>query len=153
MGNCNKTLIIIPCGKKKIWSKNKLCGSVKAEEAYVSNYFKLCKLYAKRFADKWVILSGKYGIIEPGFIIDNDYDIKLKPTEEFKIKVKDQLKPFILDGFTNIVSLCSDYYSDFLKDIIKQFGLKLNTPLRGLKIGIRQKKLKISLGNDKPLKR
>jgi hypothetical protein len=151
MANYGKTLIIIPCGKKKIWSKSQLCGSIKAEDAYISNYFKLCKLYAQRFSDKWVILSGKYGIIEPTFILD-DYDMKLKASEEFKIKVRKQLTPIISDGFTQIISLCGNYYSRFLRNVLMPFGLTVESPLQGMKIGERQRQLKICLERNKPLK-
>ncbi len=152
MANYNKTLIIIPCGKKKIWAKDKSIKDVKAEDAYISNYFKLCKLYAQRFSDKWVILSGKYGIIEPDFILDGDYNIKLNASEDFKNKVREQLKPLLSEGFTHIVSLCGDYYTCFLKDVIINFGLTVYAPLQGMKIGSRQRQLKICLERNEPLK-
>lgn len=149
--NSNKTLVIVPCGKKKIWAINPSVHAVKAKDAYISNYFKLCKLYAERFSDKWVILSGKYGIIEPDFILHNDYNIRLHHSDKFKNKVKEQLKPIISNGFTQIVSLCGNYYSCFLRDVFMYFNLKVETPLQGMKIGYRQKRLKICLESGESL--
>jgi hypothetical protein len=150
MDNSNKILIIIQCGKKKIWAKDPLARSVKAKDAYISNYFKLCRRYAEGFSDKWIILSGKYGIIDPETVIKN-YDKKLFPTNKFKIKVRNQLKYIISKRFRQIVSLCGSDYSNFLNDVLMYFGLELDTPLRGKKIGERQRRIKISLGKGKPL--
>jgi len=150
MPNFNKILIIIPCGKKKIWAKDSSIRGVKAKDAYISNYFKLCKLYAERFSDKWLILSGKYGIIEPDFVIDNDYDTKLNASKEFQDKVRKQLMPIIRESFTRVISLCGNDYSCFLKDILKPFGFIVETPFEKMKIGERQKQLKKCLERNKP---
>ncbi len=151
MDNSNKTLVIVPCVKKKIWDKDPLAKSVKAEEAYISNYFNLCKHYAKRFSDKWIIFSGKFGILEPEEIFDNNYNTKLRPSEEFKIKVKKQMESIMSKRFTHIISLCGVEYSNFLKEVLIEFGLTVNTPLDGMRIGIRQRKLKMCLVNNNNL--
>lgn len=151
MDNSNKMLIIVPCGKKKIWDINSIVGKVKAKDAYISNYFKLCKQYAERFADKWVILSGKYGIIEPDFVITANYDTRLFVSKKFENKVKRQLRS-IIKNISQVISLCGNYYSFFLKDVLYRFDLPIYVPLQGLKIGERQKVLKKCLKENKPLK-
>lgn len=151
MHNSDKTLIIIPCGKKKIWDENPSAGRTPARYAYTSNYFKLCAQYAEKFSFKWLIFSGKYGLIEPNFMVDDSYDIRVKATERFRNKIKGQLKPFIPVGFSSFVSLCGKDYSQILKDVIDLFGLKLYTPLDGLRIGMKQKRIKECLEINTPL--
>ena len=151
IANSNKTLLIIPCGKKKIWDVKPSLKSVTAKDAYISTYFRLCRSYSERFADKWFILSGKYGIIVPDFIINN-YNQRLSFSNEFKAKIKDQLNPLILKGTKSIISLCGRNYTQFLANVIRSFGLRVYAPLDGLKIGVRQKLLKECINNNNPLK-
>ncbi len=148
MHNFGKTLIIVPCGKKKIWDENPSTGRTHARYAYTSNYFKLCMQYAEKFSDVWVIFSGTYGIIEPDFLVDN-YDTRLKTTDEFRNKIKGQLKPFI--SFYSFVSLCGEEYSQILKGVVQPSGLNFYTPLEGLRIGMRQKRIKECLTFNVPL--
>ncbi len=141
MRNSGKALIIVPCGKKKIWDKNPSASPTPARYAYTSNYFKLCVQYAEKFSDEWVIFSGKYGLISPDFIIDN-YGTRIKATNGFRTKVRKQLEPFISSGLSSFISLCGKDYSQILKDMVEPLGLKPYTPLEGLRIGMRQKRIK-----------
>lgn len=151
MENLNKVLIIIPCGKSKIWDKNPSAGKKPARDVYISSYFKLCRQYAEKFSDGWAILSGKYGIIHPDFIIDENYDMILKANNKFKNKIRKQLKTFISRGFASFISLCGENYSELLEEILNSFNLKLIAPLKGVNIGVRQKMLKESLRDNIPI--
>jgi hypothetical protein len=151
MVNSNKALVIIPCGKSKIWAKNQHVGPVKAKDAYISNYFKLCRLYAERFSNNWLIFSGKYGVISPNFQLKKNYNKRLKISDPFKIRVKKQLIRFMSKRFNKIISLCGQEYSSFLQDILKNWGLTVYTPLAGLKIGAKQNKLKECIMRNEPL--
>ncbi|MDI6811085.1 MAG: hypothetical protein QMD80_05340 [archaeon] len=150
MHNFGKTLIIVPCGKKKIWDENSSAGRTPAKYAYTSNYFKLCVQYAEEFSDGWVIFSGKYGLIAPDFMVAN-YDTRIKTSDEFRNKIKEQLKTFISSGVFSFVSLCGKDYSQILKEVGEPFGLKLHTPLEGLRIGMKQKRIKECLELNVPL--
>lgn len=147
----NNTLIIVQCGKKKIWENYPALGPVKAKDVYISNYFKLCARYAEKFSTMWVILSGKYGILLPDDIVESDYNKKLKPSSEFKEKVSNQLDYIISHNVTKVISLCGNRYARFLKDVVKDFGLTLEEPLDGMRIGKRQNQLKMSLLKGIPL--
>ena len=70
-----KTLVIVPCGKSKIWKKNPKVGPINAENAYTGSPFKVNREYAETFSDKWVILSAKYSFIDNDFIIARDYNV------------------------------------------------------------------------------
>jgi hypothetical protein len=144
-------LIIIPCGKSKIWAKNPNAGPVKAKDAYTSNYFNLCRLYAEKFSDKWLILSGKYGAISPYFLLKRNYDKKLVTSRTFRIKVSKQIAALISKRFNKIVSLCGQEYSAFLQEIFESSGLEVYVPLQGFRIGARQKALKKCLMRNRPL--
>lgn len=70
-----KTLVVVPCGKSKIWKKNPRAGPKNAENVYTGSPFKVNREYAETFSDKWVILSAKYGFIDNDFIIAGDYNV------------------------------------------------------------------------------
>src|SRR4051794_17641224 len=73
-------LIIVPCGRSKVWDRSPDLGPTAAQDAYVGGPFKLNRAYAERFGQRWVILSAKYGFIDPAFVIPGPYDTTfLKP--------------------------------------------------------------------------
>ena len=152
MGKSNKTLVIVPCSKSKIWSKGIYPKKVPAKDAYISPYFRLCRLYAEKFSDKWMIFSGKYGIISPNVPIEN-YDNKLiykKMNKELYRKIKKQLEELLAE-YNIVVSLCGRDYFRVIEEAIGDNKVKVYNPLSGLKIGERMKKLKECIENDKPL--
>jgi len=152
MGKSNKTLVIVPCSKNKIWSERAHPKKVLAKDAYISPYFRLCKLYAEKFSDKWVIFSGKYGIISPDTLLE-DYDNKLvykKMDIKFYHKVKKQLGVLLTD-YDIVISLCGRDYFRVIEETISDHRVKIYNPLSGLKIGMKMKKLKECIGNDKPI--
>ena len=152
MEKSNKTLVIVPCSKNKIWSKWPHLKKVPAKDAYISPYFRLCKLYAEKFSDKWVIFSGKYGIIDQNTPIEN-YDSKLlykKIDKKFSHMIKKQLGELLAE-YDIVVSLCGGDYFRVIEEIIGDNRVKVYNPLSGLKIGKRMKKLKDCIENDKPL--
>jgi hypothetical protein len=73
------TLIIVPCGARKIWHSNPQAGERPAKEAYTSQLFKAYRDYAQAFGTEWRILSAKYGIMHPDQLIQN-YDCKFDPS-------------------------------------------------------------------------
>ena len=48
MLNSYNHIFIIPCSKKKIWTKGHI-GPIEAKDAYISTYFRLCKEYVNKF--------------------------------------------------------------------------------------------------------
>jgi hypothetical protein len=55
------SMVIVPCGKRKIWDKHPDQGPTHAAEAYTGAPLRLNRRYAERFGDRWVVLSAKYG--------------------------------------------------------------------------------------------
>lgn len=143
-----KVLVIVPCGKRKVWDKHPTIGAVRAKDAYISPYFKLCKEYAEHFSDGWIILSAKYGFIKPDFIIRRNYDITFKQADGRSIldtELREQVENLKLNRYTTVIVLGGNAY---YKRIRKAFGdknVKIKNPLEGLGIGRRQQKLKTAL--------
>jgi len=74
-----KLLVIVPCGQAKVWKKEPNHGPIKAKFAYKSSPFAVNRKFAEKFSDKWVILSAKYGFIDPDFVMHVRLAIFLKP--------------------------------------------------------------------------
>jgi len=144
----NKSIIIISCGKKKIWDKDQNAQAITAKNAYIGNYFKLCKRYAERFSDKWFILSAKYGFINPDFVIPDNYDVKLKNSKDqtvFVDKLKKQAEELEIQNYNRVIILTGKEYFNVIKMVLKDFELEICNPLEGLGIGNRQKTIKNAL--------
>ena len=78
----NHTLVIIACGAKKIWDNNPDAGSTSAKDACTGAPFRVNRRYAETFGDRWVILSAKYGFIDPDFIIPENYNVTFKKPKD-----------------------------------------------------------------------
>jgi hypothetical protein len=70
----NDLLVIVPCGTATVWDDQPWRGPTEAYNAYKGTPFKLNRAYAERFADRWVMLSAKYGFIQPNFPIPEPYE-------------------------------------------------------------------------------
>jgi hypothetical protein len=144
----SKVLIIVPCGKKKIWDKFPKKGHVYAKDAYISPYFKLCRKYAEKFADKWVIISAKYGFIEPDFTIPRNYDISFNNSKNKVVsvkKLKEQAKKLRFEDYQSVTVLGGDKYAQVIKKALEDFKVQTSNPLKSLGIGNKQAKIKEAL--------
>ncbi|NVM55000.1 MAG: hypothetical protein HWN66_14945 [Candidatus Helarchaeota archaeon] len=148
-----KNLVIVQCGQRKIWSKDPNVGPVKAKDAYISNYFHFNKTYAKRFGDRWILLSAKYGFIDPEKEIE-DYNVSFKNGSSGAISdrnLKNQVESKKLRNYNFITILGGEV--DYQK-IIKAFTdipCVIKSPLRRLKIGERMSKVRGALLTGKEL--
>lgn len=79
-GPSERTLVVIPCGARKIWDRNPAAGKVPAKDAYISQLFRVQRAYAEAFGTDWVILSARYGLTHPDQLIEN-YDCKFAPAD------------------------------------------------------------------------
>jgi hypothetical protein len=74
----SRVLVVVPCGRSKLWDREPDRGSVFAAEAHTGTPFRLNRQYAERFGDAWVVLSAKYGFVALGFLIPAPYEISVK---------------------------------------------------------------------------
>lgn len=132
------SLVIVPCGKSKIWDKHPNQGPTRADEAYIGNAFKLNRRYAEEFSERWVVLSAKYGFVVPEFEIPGPYEVsfKLKKTQPVDAAtLKRQVKEMGLGRFQVIVGLGGVEYRNAIAAALEPFSVHLAFPFAGLPIG------------------
>lgn len=131
-----RVLVIVPCGGLKVWKKNPNHGPCRAESAYVGPPFKVNRKFAERFGDSWIILSAKYGFIEPAVIIPRDYNVTFKKPSTRPITLEEltnQAKEKGLLAYNYIVALGGEAYCSNIEQVFRQS--KLSCPTKGLRLG------------------
>lgn len=104
---------------------------------YIGPPFKVNRAFAKKFADKWVILSAKYGFISPGFVIPEDYDVSFNTPATNPITVselKAQAKEKSLENYDVVIGLGGKNYTEIVKEVFSG-SVKVIAPTEGLPIG------------------
>jgi hypothetical protein len=131
-------LVIIPCGKKKIWDDGVTKGQVRAGDAYTGTLFKLGVRYAQEFDADWVILSAKYGYISPEVMIE-PYDVTFSRKASNPVSYKElstQLFELKLLDYKEVIALGG---AEYRKAVIDSFACggrtEIKTPFTGLRIG------------------
>jgi len=150
------TLVIVPCGARKIWDIKPDSGPTRASDAYIGAPFKVNKEYAERFGDRWVILSAKHGFIDPDFVIPENYNVTFKKPSTNPVTVaqlREQIKKKRLDEFSKIVVLGGRDYTSTVLEAFAGSAARIETPLAGLPLGVAMGKVRGAIDNDKPLDR
>lgn len=143
-----KKLVIIPCGGRKIWDSNPNAGAQRTSDAYIGSYFKSNKVYAEAQDCGWLILSAKYGLIEPEFIITENYNVIFKDKKTNPVKldvVKRQVKEKMLTKYDEVIVLGGKEYINMVKQAFVGEGIKIDAPFAGLPMGIQMSKIKEQL--------
>jgi len=150
-----KCLVIVQCGNKKIWDDQPNAGATPAEHAYVSAYFQGNKEYAKRFGDKWMILSAKFGFIDPSFMIPCNYNVTFKKPSTGPISAKELREQVMQKGlhhFDEVEVLGGCEYVKKVKEAFEGCKAKIIAPLEGLSIGLKMNKVRCALETGRPLR-
>lgn len=151
-----RLLVIVPCGQAKIWDRNKKAGPTQAKNAYTGSPFKVNRAYAERFANKWIVLSAKYGFIEPDFRIPGPYNVTFKRQSSGPIAagdLREQIRKQKLDRFCEVIVLGGKEYRQAVADAFKDTPIKLSFPFAGLQIGKMMQATKRALATNNPYKR
>ncbi len=130
-------LVLVPCGKKKIWDKQPTTGPTPAKDAYRGGPFTLNRKYAEKFGDKWLVLSAKYGFIEPTFAIPANYNVTFKGTGIGSIPMstlRQQLYEQRLDKFSTVIGLGGKDYRAVIEKAFQGTSVNLRFPFSGLGI-------------------
>lgn len=130
------TLIIIPCAQSKIWEKYPNTGPTEAKDAYVSGPFQAAREYAEKHSSYWLILSAKYGLIRPDFVIEENYDVSFNNPASDPISAKyvqDQVKEMEPDRFDAVIGLGGEKYRQVLTAAFAPREIQF--PFAGLPIG------------------
>jgi len=131
-----KSLVVVPSGRRKIWDMKENARPTKAKNVYTGPPFKENREYAETFSDKWVILSPKYGFIEPDFVIPEDYNVAFKDPKTNPISLS-ELREQVKDRFSEypcIVALGGKIYANLVIETFKSTDRKVITPSTGIMI-------------------
>ncbi|MEM2851555.1 MAG: hypothetical protein QXW18_07115 [Candidatus Bathyarchaeia archaeon] len=146
-------LVVVSCGFKKIWDLQPDAGPKPARDAYVSAFFKTNREYAEKFADRWVILSAKYGFIDPDSIIPENYNVTFKKPQTKPVsleKLKEQIKEKNLSRFDKVVVLGGRDYVEIVRRAFGNFRVKVIAPTSGLRLGEAMAKVRRAIENNDP---
>ncbi len=139
---------IVSCTKKKIWDINPNAPKkVQAKDAYVGNLFKLGKKLAEKLKAPWFIISAKYGILKPTELIEN-YNVTIDETDLTPEIVRKQLVEKGVFKFKKLVVLASTKYCNLIEKAAELLGIIVETPLKGLPLGMMLAKLKKMLSSN-----
>lgn len=131
-------LVIVPCAKAKIWKRYPNAGPTPAREAYASAVFTVNREFAEKYGNAWVILSAKYGFIEPSFVIPAPYEVTFKDAATHPIsfvELTEQIRRHKLDKFDRILVLGGPTYRHAVEHAFQPFNVCLEFPATGLPIG------------------
>lgn len=106
------------------------------------------KEYAECFADRWVILSAKYGFIEPYFMIPEPYNISFKKKSSKPVSLDtlvSQIKEMNLNKYDQVIGLGSKEYRAMMEASFSQYNIRPEFPFAGLPIGKAMAKIKESI--------
>ncbi|HEX3722298.1 MAG TPA: hypothetical protein VHV31_05875 [Nitrolancea sp.] len=149
-----ETLVIVPCGQTKVWGKDPLVGPVEARDAYIGGPFKINRAYAECFADRWLILSAKYGFISPDFVIPDSYNITFKDPRTGPVDsetLREQVAVQQLDRYDPIIVLGGLEYQHAARAAFTTNAWRLRMPFAGLPIGKSMQATKRAIAAGIPL--
>ena len=133
-----RLLVVVPCGRAKIWTKQPGWGATPAAEAYTGAPFVVNGRYAERFGDAWVVLSAKHGFVPPEADIPGPYEVTFKQPATGPVSVgtlREQIAARGLDRFDVVVGLGGKEYRAAIEAAFAGFPLRLVFPFTGLSIG------------------
>jgi len=131
-------LIVVPCGKSKIWDREPAHGPATARDAYTGTLFRLNRAYAEKYGDRWLVLSAKYGFIEPDSVIPGPYDVSFKKKQSDPIGVESlhvQVAQLDLHEISTVVGLGGAEYRAKVRLVFGNQVASLEYPFEGLKLG------------------
>jgi cytoplasmic iron level regulating protein YaaA (DUF328/UPF0246 family) len=127
---------LITCVK----TKDPLPGSRQARNLYPSAYFRGMRALAEAKADRWYILSDKYGLLRPDDLVEwYEVDLKLMRPEarsRWAVGVLQALGRELSPG-DPVVMLAGSLYVDLLSPRLKTRGFAVDDPMHGMRIGER----------------
>ena len=134
----SRVLVVVPCGRSKIWDRDPDRGTVCAAEAYTGTPFRLNRQYAERVSHSWVVLSAKYGFVPPEFTIPEPYEVTFKHPKTRPISVdrlREQVRDQQLGGYSVIVGLGGKEYRAAVATAFADLPVRLVYPFAGLPLG------------------
>jgi hypothetical protein len=147
-------LVVVACGKRKVWDIDPSHGPARAADAYLGPPFRVNREYAEAFAERWVILSAKYGFISPDFVIPTNYSVtfKRKGTEPVSVSVlRAQAREQGLGDYPTVVGLGAIEYREAITEAFAAAPVTLHFPFAGLTMGRAMHAAKAAIRRGYPL--
>lgn len=111
---------------------------MRARELYCSTWFQKARAFVERQTGEWLILSAKYGLVEPDQMVEPYNETLNEKTveerREWSRKVIQELQPHCPPG-TSVVFLAGEKYRKFLALALVELGCHVEIPMEGLAIG------------------
>lgn len=148
-----QTLIVVPCGRRKVWDTNPDRGETAARDAYAGIMFRRNREYAERFGDMWVILSAKYGLISPDYLIPGSYDVSFNDRKSNSVTTDGLRQQVVKGGLNNVdrvVALGGKAYRAHVEAAFAGLGVEIVAPFGGLPIGKYLQALKRAVAAENP---
>jgi cytoplasmic iron level regulating protein YaaA (DUF328/UPF0246 family) len=123
-------LIIVGCGKAKIWKKRRGLGKVKAQDAYVGALYRSARAFAEKRGPNWLILSAKHGLLPPDQPISN-YNVTIGDRGAITSQHLRSQWQRLRNKPALVICLASEKYVSLLRTSIPQSVL-IRTPLDGM---------------------
>ena len=131
-----RVLGVLACSWSKIWHRNPNAGPTAARIAYTGSRFLNDVKIVNAYTTRWVILSGKYGFIDPDFVIPEDYDVTFNksyhtitnPTVSIDYLVH-QIRDMNLDTFDRAYlfsSCCGEAYKMQVEKAFDNFPVRID---------------------------
>jgi cytoplasmic iron level regulating protein YaaA (DUF328/UPF0246 family) len=125
-------IALVACVGKKTTAPRPACN------LYTSAWFRKASSYAQQIADRWFILSAKYGLLPPDRVIaPYDETLNRMPAAQRRAwakRVLQDLRQEVHAG-NNIIILAGQRYREHLIDPLEAWGCNVDIPMRGLRIG------------------
>lgn len=148
-------LIIVPCGRSKVWDKEPERGPIQARIAYTGAPFAVNRQYADHFAAEWLILSAKYGFIQPDFIIPGPYNTTFNDPSTDPVAVaslQGQVRAQNLARFGVIIGLGGKEYRNMVQQAFAPTQSHVVFPFAGLRIGEAMQATKRAIAIGQPFR-
>jgi hypothetical protein len=132
------TLVIVPCGRAKVWDRNPGRGPTPARDAYTGAPFRVNRAYAERFGDAWLVLSARYGLVRHDFAIPGPYNVSFKDHRTGPIaltEIRRQVEANGWGAFDTVIGLGGREYREVLERTFAGTLCRLVFPFAGLRLG------------------
>lgn len=142
-------LVVISCAKTKIWSRSADRPKyVAARDAYVSPYFAKMKAFAELYGECYLILSARYGLLEPDHPIC-DYEATFRDSETGPVCEETIHRQILhqerfgkrLRGFREVCLVAGAAYEELITQAFRSLGAQVFLPLQGLRLGEKMQRL------------
>jgi len=148
-----RTLVVVSCGGKKIWDEEPDAGPTRARDAYTGLFFKCNRAYAEKFGDSWTILSAKYGLVRPSYLIKDNYNIRFSHRNEMVTtrQLREQLLAQGFHRFARVVVLGGREYGAAIEEAYAGTSIPVLRPLEKYgRIGLMIQAVKVAIDSERP---